>query len=457
MIIMLTAFDEFGYVKQSLSIGAVEYLLKPLKPSDLCQTLSEVLTKVEQLKRKQQEEVEIRKNLEEAMPYIQMSFVYDLVSGTITNSQFRDRAKFLGIKTDPNVVLLATIYNFQHITRNQGEPKKQVLKQQVYRHVQAMLGTNALVTPLGGDEIIILLGYDNENSAEYIKKRVIDTARGIRESVSQALGIGLTICIGRYCGDSLEIHKSYLDAVGILRQRFFNGENQITHIEDLSHLNTPIHYPFHYERNLLDKVRCGERKSAKEALKCLLDEIFESGGSNETIKACILELLVVLSRAAAEGGANIDQLTLLNFDFINHLMGLGDWREVTQLVMEVVDRFMDNMLENRSTLNTRVINKACEYIVQNCKKNLSLEEVANSVHLSPFYFSRVFKAEKSCNFIDYLTKIRIDKAKRLLRSFDQTVTRIALEVGYQDVSYFCRVFRQEEGVTPNQYRSTLKT
>jgi two-component system response regulator YesN len=107
-------------------------------------------------------------------------------------------------------------------------------------------------------------------------------------------------------------------------------------------------------------------------------------------------------------------------------------------------------------MNARVINKASDYIVKNCHKNLSLEEVAHTVHLSPFYFSRLFKAEKGMNFVEFLTKARIERAKRMLKYPDQTIARIALECGYQDASYFCRVFRQEVNVTPNQYRAASR-
>lgn len=458
MIVMLTAFDEFSYAKQALSAGAVEYLLKPLRPADLLQTLEEVSTKVWQRKQRQQQEEKLRKNLEEAMPFIQMSFVYDLISGNISDmNHFEERAGFLGMKTEPGVVLVADIDNFKQITRDGGESRKQFVKQQVFRHICSQLGSMALVTPFGGDNIIILLGcgeeYNQTETTEQIKK----IAGRLYISALQSLGIGITIGIGRYYREPLEVHKSYLDAVSVLRQRCYVSDTHVMHIEDIGHLSPlPIHYPFHYERDLLDKVRCGERKQAKEALRQLLDEIFISQAGMETVKAYVLELLIVLSRAAVEGGANLEQLTLLNFNAINLLEECERQDEIHQWVLEALDRFMDNMLHNRDTMNARVINKASDYIVKNCHKNLSLEEVAHTVHLSPFYFSRLFKAEKGTNFVEFLTKARIERAKRMLKNPDQTIARIALECGYQDASYFCRVFRQEVSVTPNQYRAASR-
>jgi two-component system response regulator YesN len=228
-------------------------------------------------------------------------------------------------------------------------------------------------------------------------------------------------------------------------------------VEDVPYLTTgPFNYPFHYERNVLDKVRCGDRKQAKEALHELLDGIFASKANMDTIKACVLELLIVLSRSAVEGGANVEQLTLLNLNCINHLHECNNKTQVEAWLFASLDHFMDNMLENRSSMNLRVINKACDYIVKNYHKNISLEEVAQTVHLSPFYFSRLFKQEKGYNFVDFLTKVRIEKAKKMLQNPDFTAVRIAAEVGYQDASYFSRVFRQTMGMTPNQYRNEIR-
>ncbi len=456
-IVMLTAFDEFNYAKEALSLGAVEYLLKPLRPKDLLETLHSVAEQIGQRRRKEQEEADLRKNLAEAMPFIKNSFIHDLVSGKITDlANFQERAAFLGIKAEAGVILVANIDHFRQITSGASELERQVVKQRVYQQICKMAGPEAVAIPFGGDEVIILMGYGANPGRELVESQVRETALTIRDSIT-ALGISLTIGIGHYFDNPLNIQKSYLAAVSAEQQKFYMGDNQIIHIDELPHLSAvPFRYPFNYERSLLDKVRCGERQQAKEALSHLLHEIFTARASIETVKACVLELLIVLSRAAVEGGANLEQLTLLNFNCINHLTGCSDREGVRRWILEALDQFMDNMLEHRTSMNARLINKACAYITENFHKSISLDEVAQTVHLSPYYFSRIFKAEQGCNFVDFLTKVRIDKAKKLLQDPELTVVRIAGETGYQDASYFCRVFRQEVGATPNQYRTKFR-
>ncbi|MDU4961633.1 MAG: response regulator [Sporomusaceae bacterium] len=459
IMIILTAFDEFNYARQALSVGAVEYLLKPVRPGELVKTLHAVVEKVESRKQKQREEAALRKRLEEARPFMKMSFVHDLVSGNIAGlEQLQERALLLGLHTSPCAVLLADIADFRQLTRTEPELNKQLIKQNVYLTICGAIDADALATPFGDSDILILLGAKTAAGGEPRRKQeILRLCQQLKQEVNDKLEIGLTLAVSRSYDNPLEMPKAYQEAQQALRQRFYRGSNQIIHIDDIPHLDVAsFHYPFQYERTLLDKVRCGDRKQAKEAMGCLLQELFSKPANIAAVKAGILELLVVLSRAAVEGGASLERLTLLNFSFINQLMDCTDSRRIAWWLLETLDQFMDNMLENQSTMNARVINKACGYIEKNCHKNLSLEEVAQTVHLSPFYFSRLFKSEKGSNFVEFLTKSRINRAKRLLQNPERTVARIALEAGYQDPSYFCRVFRQEVGLTPNQYRQELR-
>lgn len=457
VIVMLTAMEEFSYAKEALTLGAAEYLLKPVRPADLVRVLAGITIKICQLKARAQEEKLLRKSVEDVMPFIQMSFVYDLIAGNIKDlAQLRERSRFLGMKIDFGVALVINIENFKQRTDSDTELEKQILKQRIYQLVCSIVGERGLVSPFSSDNLVVLLGFEESHTAEFIKDDVFKTAVAIRESIFKILDMNIWIGIGRYYDNPLEVHKSYLEAMNAERQRSFIGDNQIIHVEDIPYFSTgPFNYPFHYERAVQDKVRCGDRKQAKKLLRELLGEIFGSKASMETVKACVLELLIVLSRSAVEGGANLDQLTLLNIKGINGLTSCHSKEQVEQWMLEFLDSFMDNMLKNRSSINLRVINKACDYITENCHRNISLEEVAQTVHLSHFYFSRLFKQEKGYNFVDFITKVRVDRAKVMLQDPDYTVVQIAAEVGYQDASYFCRVFRHTMDMTPKQYRSEM--
>jgi two-component system response regulator YesN len=212
-------------------------------------------------------------------------------------------------------------------------------------------------------------------------------------------------------------------------------------------------YPLDKERQLLGRVRLGDRSGAKEILNQLLGDIlFNSAGRPEVLKARLLELSVVLSRAAVEGGGSLHRLLGLNFAYVQELAGIEPIEEICAWIVKVLDTFVDEVYATRETRTLPVIRQAVRYIKEHFREELTLDDVAQAVHFSPYYVSRLFKEELGMNFIEYLTRIRIDEAKRMLLETNQTVSEIAVYVGYQDPSYFTKVFKKMEGRTPTQFR-----
>ncbi len=212
-------------------------------------------------------------------------------------------------------------------------------------------------------------------------------------------------------------------------------------------------YPLEKERQLLGRVRLGDRTGAKEILNQILGDIlFNSVGRPEVVKARLLELSVVLSRAAVEGGGSLHRLLGLNFAYVQELANLEPVEEICAWIVKVLDTFMDEVYATRETRNLPVIRQAVSYIKEHFREDLTLEDVAQAVHFSSYYVSRLFKEELGMNFIEYLTRIRVEEAKRLLLETSQTVSEIAASVGYQDPSYFTKVFKKIEGQTPTEFR-----
>ena len=100
-----------------------------------------------------------------------------------------------------------------------------------------------------------------------------------------------------------------------------------------------------------------------------------------------------------------------------------------------------------------VVSEARQYIEKNFAKDISLDDVAGSVDVSPYYFTRMFKEETGETFIEYLTKLRINRAKELIRDPLMTIGEIGQAVGYADPNYFSRIFKKTTGMTPSEFRS----
>ncbi|HZJ83080.1 MAG TPA: PocR ligand-binding domain-containing protein [Clostridia bacterium] len=212
-------------------------------------------------------------------------------------------------------------------------------------------------------------------------------------------------------------------------------------------------YPFEKEKELLSCISLGDQKGSKIILNEVLGHVFfSSGGDFETMKARILELIVLLSRAAMEGGADVEQIFGLNYKYLNAIHGFKTVEELTYWLSKIMIRFTDCVFNLKDIKHVDVIYKAVNYIKTNYMNKITLEEVSSHVYLSPSYFSKVFKDDMKCNFNTYVNQIRVERSKQLLLNHKANLVDISNMVGYEDQSYFSKVFKRIVGVTPGRYR-----
>ena len=212
-------------------------------------------------------------------------------------------------------------------------------------------------------------------------------------------------------------------------------------------------YPYEKEKALITKLKTGDTEEAKALLNDLLGYVFFSEGNNlEFVKSRAIELSSLLSRAAIEGGATSDSVLKVNNRFLKDLQTIRTLDDLCYQLQETIDVFTQCMFNYIPTKGNEITKKAIRYISKNFAGNLTLEDVAEHVHLNATYFSTLFKQSTGSTFREYLNMVRIEESKRLLTSTDYSILEIALATGFEDQSYFSKVFKKHTGLTPKQYR-----
>jgi two-component system response regulator YesN len=143
-------------------------------------------------------------------------------------------------------------------------------------------------------------------------------------------------------------------------------------------------------------------------------------------------------------------------DYLPTILSLGnDMDKLREWYLEKLRAAVRAVSEASEKRAISTVGRAKEYILENYGKDISLDDVSRVVDISPYYFSKVFKEETGENFIEFLTGIRIERAKELLRNphgISMSMKEISAEVGYPDPNYFSRIFKKTVGVTPTEYR-----
>ncbi len=213
-------------------------------------------------------------------------------------------------------------------------------------------------------------------------------------------------------------------------------------------------YPFSTERALLQAVEHLDKANAQKLLNELFGYIFfVAGGDFEKAKSRVCELLVLISRSAIIAGAPEESTLEMNNQYIQTLPNIKDMEQLCLWLTEVMNAFMDRTFEYIDFKHANVMHQSILYINNHYQENITLEDMARRVYLSPSYFSRVFKKENGMTFSAYLNKTRIAYSKELLLHTNMRLVEIALQVGYEDQSYFSKVFHKIVGVPPLKYRA----
>ncbi len=207
------------------------------------------------------------------------------------------------------------------------------------------------------------------------------------------------------------------------------------------------------EKELCSCVRLADDEGSHKILQDILADLIEKYGSDpEMFKIRVYELQVMISRAAVEGGAKLEFVSRQSYQQLQKLNSLSAIDEICLWIVENLEYFLKQVKGTPSIKNKIIIENVLRFIKNNYKKPIGLEEIAQSVYLSPYYLSHLFKNEMGCTVMEYLTKYRVEKAKKMLQDSNNSIEKISQNLGFHDASHFAKVFKKVEGVTPSIFK-----
>lgn len=244
-------------------------------------------------------------------------------------------------------------------------------------------------------------------------------------------------------------------AEGMFRtQRSDYLQGQISaYISELKRDGSAPTYPFRLEQQLIQHILQSDREKAQECLNQILGALFfSSGGNLKWICARCYELLAMISRTAVRGGGNPDYLLRLNDEAFEALSRCSDFDHLSVQLADALRRYMDGSFSAGDARHSDAVHNAIHFIQINYARRITLEDAAKHVYLSPTYLSRIFKQETGMSFTRFLNTVRIEKSKKLLQMTDMRLADIAVACGFEDQSYFTKVFKSIAKVTPGKFR-----
>ena len=168
--------------------------------------------------------------------------------------------------------------------------------------------------------------------------------------------------------------------------------------------------------------------------------------------ARVVELVVVLSRATIDAGADMQEIFLFNNNYFHEIEQFQSLEELSVWLTGIMHRFISYSFDFTQVKHSDVVYKVMEYVKANFHRKISLDDVARTVYLSRSYLSSIFKEETGQSLFSYINKVRVEKSKLYLRDSGVALVDVAALCGFEDQSYFTKVFKKETGMSPKKYR-----
>jgi AraC-like DNA-binding protein/ligand-binding sensor protein len=221
----------------------------------------------------------------------------------------------------------------------------------------------------------------------------------------------------------------------------------------------PFIYSLSKETEFISNLKNGHIEEARKQYQSIItDIIIGSRKDMDIIRTRIIELVVLMSRSVMQSNEGFAKTAHTNTKLIKDILATNQLEEMNVLSAHAFDYYVNVLKESKqkaSKSNNANVAEMAKYIQSNYKKNLTLDEIAEHVYLSTSYASRVFKKVQGVSIVEYISQVRIEKAKQLLANPHYQIEEIAENVGYADAGYFTKVFRKYEGVTPSKYRQNV--
>ncbi len=213
-------------------------------------------------------------------------------------------------------------------------------------------------------------------------------------------------------------------------------------------------YPLYKEKELIDVMSVGDRKNAQRLLNEILGYIFfATGGNIDIIRTRVAELIVQLSRAAAlNGGVNRQKIMDISVEYMKTIWTMESIDDISSWMSRILSSFTQMVFSTKEIKHIDVIQKVVSYINSNYMNKISLDDIAKEGFLSSSYLSKLFKSEMKMNLSTYINNVRVEKSKLLLLDDSLSIMDVAMMVGFEEQSYFSKVFRNVTGVSPGKFR-----
>ena len=458
-ILIFSGYDDFEYAQQAIKLNVTEYILKPVNVEELTGILNRVRENLDEEIAQRRDVSMLRRRYLSSLPIIRELFLNDLVQGNVEEADICPKLEEYGVDILNARKLTAAVVSLEPEERLKGrdssplQQERKLIPISVRGLVEDRLRDYFRFTSFisaGGITFIAAIDQDSTQTG------LIDLLADACKEVQRILGITVTIGVGYSTQRPERIGESYQSAVDALGYKAIVGTGGTIYINDMEPVSRgKLQLNPKDETELENRIKFGTPETIGEAVREIAGRMEDTRAHASQYQVYRFSLINCIMRLMQQYDMDLRQIFDAEGDVIR-LMGSGHGREEFPVWLTRVACRMNEFINRRRDNTARqVIEEAKQYIQDHYQEpDLSVEMVCRQLHMSPAYFSTIFRKETGKTCVAYLTDVRLNRAVELLNQTSDKTYVIARKVGYQEQNYFSYVFKKRYGVSPTKYRGT---
>jgi len=324
----------------------------------------------------------------------------------------------------------------------------QLLKYGMMDDIRQLAGGEAF--PMDGDKIAAIVPSEGED-----EESVLAMIKTFKQQVETRYGVLLSVGCSNIRSEREHIPEAHAEAREALNYKVYVGRGEILSYRSIvawKAAEQTFYYPYALEKRLLLSVNQGDGAAVEAAIQELARTILDRKLSATNIHHLFIQLSGEIIKSAVSAGESIGEVLGEDFSYLKEVARVQTISDIERFLAAVCKKVIEH--GNRKTLKIYddTLNKAIQYMEANYNNSISVESIAEHVHLSASYIGRMFKERMGVTLNEYLIDLRINRAKQLLAETDLTIDEICQQVGYSTISYFTKLFKGRTGMTPGTYR-----
>lgn len=454
-IIILTGYDQFDYAQQALRMKVYDFILKPITASETRELLDRLRGELDEERRRKEDVDRLRSQLSQSLPLLRERYLDRLAATGAGSQDAEERLAYFGLPA-LQPPLLALLLDFDGGPAAGSEPDRELLRFAGFNIAEEIAAREGAICFRTREERIAVLLSGQPPADLYEQASRI--AWSIRREIEHYLGYAMSAAFGRAADSLAKLPESYRSAIAALDYRFHYGRDRVLSIVELEGERAA---PPAAGEDWSGKLGAALRSGSAGELRQLFGDFTERlKQSRAPLVSCQLEIqraLVTMLSVLQEMGVEESGLGDSPGMLFAEAQRLSTLDEVGGWLTDLATRGAKAAADSRSRLGRSQIGQALLYIERNfADERLSLSDICRQALMSTSYFSQMFKQETGETFVEYLTRVRMAKAKELLEATPLKLYEIAAQVGYSDPNYFSLAFKKHAGLSPREYREQAR-